>query len=100
MARIPRRGFLKGAGTATLAAATANSWFSRVARAQTSSTTTRVVIDPSRQIAELDRRLFGSCLEHLGRAISTATYEPGSKFGDSNRFRTDVINDNRRLGVP
>ena len=100
MAKIPRRGFLKQAGTATLAAATANSWFSRVARAQTSSTTTRVVIDPSRQIAELDRRLFGSFLEHLGRAIYTGIYEPGSKFGDSNGFRNDVINEIRQLGVP
>jgi len=100
MAKIPRRGFLKGAATTALAAAAANSWFSRVARAQTSSTTTRVVIDPSRQIAELDRRLFGSFLEHLGRAIYTGIYEPGSKFGDSNGFRNDVINEIRQLGVP
>src|SRR5438876_2673709 len=100
MAKIPRRGLRKGAGTTALVAAAANYWFSRVARAQTSSTTARVVIDPSRQIAELDRRLFGSFLEHLGRAIYTGIYEPGSKFGDSNGFRNDVINEIRQLGVP
>jgi alpha-N-arabinofuranosidase len=58
------------------------------------------VIDPSRQIAALDRRLFGSFLEHLGRAIYTGIYEPGSKLADSNGFRTDVAKEIYDLGVP
>ena len=64
------------AGLAGLAVA-ANGWLSRTARPETSSGTTRVVIDPSRQIAALDRRIFGSFLEQLGRAIYTGIYEPG-----------------------
>jgi alpha-N-arabinofuranosidase len=99
MAHIPRRRFLNQAGMAGLAVA-ANGWLDRTSRAQTGSATTHVVVDPSRQIATLDRRLFGSFLEHLGRAIYTGIYEPGSKFADSNGFRTDVINEIRELGVP
>ena len=99
MAHIPRRRFLNQAGMAGVAVA-ANRWLDRTSRAQTGSATTHVVVDPSRQIATLDRRLFGSFLEHLGRAIYTGIYEPGSKFADSNGFRTDVINEIRELGVP
>jgi alpha-N-arabinofuranosidase len=99
MGKIPRRRFLNQAGMAGLAAAS-SSWFDRGARAETASPATRLVVDPSRQISELDRRLFGSFLEHLGRAIYTGIYEPGSKFADSNGFRTDVMNEIRQLGVP
>ena len=99
MADVPRRRFLKRAGMVGLAAA-AQSWRSRFAWAQSASTPTRVVIDPSRQIAALDRRLFGSFLEHLGRAIYTGIYEPGSKLADSNGFRTDVAKEIYDLGVP
>jgi len=67
-------------------AAAADSWLGRVVRAEADSTTTRVVIDPSRRIAALDRRLFGSFLEQLGRAIYSGIYEPGSKLADSNGF--------------
>ncbi len=99
MAKVPRRRFLNRAGMASLAAA-ASSWFGRLVQGQAVSATTRVVIDPSRQIAELDRRIFGSFLEHLGRAIYTGIYEPGSKFADPSGLRTDVMNEIRQLGVP
>ena len=100
MAKIPRRRFLKQTGAAGLALA-AGPWPGRGARAQgTATTATRVVVDPSRQISTLDRRIFGSFLEHLGRAIYTGIYEPGSKLSDSNGFRTDVMEEIRGLGVP
>jgi len=99
VANMPRRRFLSRAGMAGLAAA-ADSWRGRVARAETDSTTTRVLIDPSRRIGALDRRLFGSFLEQLGRAIYSGIYEPGSKLADSNGFRTDVMQEIRQLGVP
>src|SRR3954471_10655814 len=61
---------------------------------------TRVWIDARRTIAPLDRNLFGSFLEHLGRAIYEGVYEPGSKLSDANGFRKDVLNEIRQLGVP
>ena len=48
----------------------------------------------------LDRNLFGSFLEHLGRAIYEGIYDPGSKLSDSNGFRKDVMEEMRKLGVP
>ena len=59
-----------------------------------------MIIDSNRQIAPIDRHLFGSFLEHLGRAIYGGIYEPNSKFADANGFRTDVIKEVRDLGVP
>jgi alpha-N-arabinofuranosidase len=60
----------------------------------------RVYVDTRRTIAPLDRNLFGSFLEHLGRAIYEGIYDPGSKLSDANGFRKDVLNEIRRLGVP
>jgi alpha-N-arabinofuranosidase len=60
----------------------------------------RVYVDTRRAIAPLDRNLFGSFLEHLGRAIYDGIYDPGSKLSDGNGFRKDVIGEIRQLGVP
>ena len=60
----------------------------------------RVYVDSRRTIAPIDRNLFGSFLEHLGRAIYEGVYDPGSKLSDSNGFRKDVLAEIRQLGVP
>ena len=93
-----RRHFLGQAGTAALALG-ADSWLARMAAAQTSKTA-RVILDPARRVAALDRRLLGSFLEHLGRAIYGGVYEPGSKLADRDGFRKDVLEEVRKLGVP
>jgi alpha-N-arabinofuranosidase len=53
-----------------------------------------------RTIAPLERNLFGSFLEHLGRAIYEGVYDPASKLADSNGFRKDVMDEVHKLGVP
>ena len=98
MNSVSRRKFLKHAGQAGLAVA-ASSAVSRFAIAQADSVT-RVVIDSGRQIAPISPYLFGSFLEQLGRAIYEGIYDPGSKFADSNGFRTDVLAEIKQLGVP
>jgi alpha-L-arabinofuranosidase len=103
-----RRRFLKQASNAGLAcSATAlfgNSLVSRglgqAASSGNASATARVFVDSRRTIAPFDRNLFGSFLEHLGRAIYEGVYDPGSKLSDSNGFRKDVLNEIRQLGVP
>ena len=60
----------------------------------------RVTVDAGRSRADLDRRLLGSFLEHLGRAIYQGVYEPGSPLADGNGFRKDVVEEIRQLGVP
>lgn len=62
--------------------------------------TARVYVDTRRTIAPLDRNLFGSFLEHLGRAIYEGIYDPESKLSDASGFRKDVLNEVRELGVP
>jgi alpha-L-arabinofuranosidase len=98
MKNVSRRRFLKNAGKTGLAAAATNA-LGKFAIAQTDRVT-RVVVDSDRQIAPIDRHLFGSFLEHLGRAIYEGIYDPKSKFADSNGFRTDVIKEVHDLGVP
>jgi alpha-N-arabinofuranosidase len=96
---VSRRGFLKKAGEAGLAVA-ASSALGRFGVGQSAPSVTRVIIDSNRQIAPIDRHLFGSFLEHLGRAIYEGIYDPKSKFADSNGFRTDVMKEVHDLGVP
>ena len=60
----------------------------------------RVYVDTRRTISPIDENLFGSFLEHLGRAIYGGIYDPGSKLADSDGFRKDVLNEIRQLRVP
>ncbi|HEX3891636.1 MAG TPA: alpha-N-arabinofuranosidase [Terracidiphilus sp.] len=98
MKSISRRRFLKNASQTSLAVA-ASSALGPFSVAQGEGPT-RVVIDSGRQIGTISPRLYGSFLEHLGRAIYEGIYEPGSKFADANGFRTDVMKEVRDLGVP
>lgn len=97
-----RRQFLQQASTAAVACGF-SSLFGRFASAQAASSadqTSRILIDSRRSISALDRNLFGSFLEQLGRAIYQGIYDPGSKLADSNGFRKDVMQEVRNLGVP
>ena len=51
-------------------------------------------------IGEVDRRLFGSFLEHLGRAVYGGIYEPEHPTADEMGFRQDVLEMVKKLGVP
>ena len=41
-------------------------------------------------ISPIDPRVFGSFIEHLGRAVYTGIYEPGHPTADAFGFRGDV----------
>jgi alpha-N-arabinofuranosidase len=97
--KLSRRRFLKKAGHSGVALAL-GSTLSKVGLSQGTPSVTRVVIDSGRQIAPIDRHLFGCFLEHLGRAIYEGIYDPKSRFADSNGFRTDVMKEVHELGVP
>jgi alpha-L-arabinofuranosidase len=97
-----RRRFLQQASAIGLAWS-ANRGFGRFLSAETPSSTAsaiQILIDSRRSIATLDRNLFGSFLEHLGRAIYEGIYDPGSRLSDRNGFRKDVLEEIRNLGVP
>lgn len=50
--------------------------------------------------AKIDERIYGSFIEHLGRAVYGGIYEPGHPLADEDGFRTDVINEIKKLNVP
>ena len=99
---LSRRRFLADLGWcgAALAAAPWTKSFAAVGPGGTARLPARAVLNQARYRADLDRRLLGSFLEHLGRAVYTGVYEPGSPLADQNGFRTDVIAAIRELGVP
>lgn len=51
-------------------------------------------------IGEVSPRLFGSFLEHLGRAVYGGIFEPDHVTADDMGFRGDVLELVRKLGVP
>ena len=101
-----RRKFLKQAsGTAAAVSAallcgSKSAFGFAQAKALPDSAPARVYIDTRRTTAPLDRNLFGSFLEQLGRAIYGGIYDPGSKLADANGFRKDVLAEIHQLGVP
>ncbi|MGH2532085.1 MAG: alpha-N-arabinofuranosidase [Thermomicrobiales bacterium] len=62
--------------------------------------TARIVVDRDFRIGEVDPRLFGSFLEHLGRAVYGGIYEPDHPTADDLGFRQDVLALVRELGTP
>ena len=59
-----------------------------------------VILDRDYQIGQIDPRLYGSFIEHLGRAVYGGIYEPGHPQADEQGFRKDVLAMVRKLGVP
>jgi alpha-N-arabinofuranosidase len=58
----------------------------------------RIILDSDFSISDLDRRLFGTFVEHLGRCVYTGIFEPGHPTADKNGFRQDVLALVRELG--
>ncbi len=62
--------------------------------------TAKIVIDSDFWIGEVAPRLYGSFIEHLGRAIYGGIYEPEHPTADDLGFRGDVLELVRELEVP
>lgn len=59
----------------------------------------RLVLDKDFVVGEIDPRLYGSFVEHLGRVVYGGIYEPGHPEADEQGFRKDVLQLVRELGV-
>lgn len=93
-----RRTFLTGLGSAGALLA-ARPWLEAIGHAQARGPARALVSAvPGRR--DFDRRVLGSFLEHLGRAVYTGVYQPGSRLADAKGFRTDVLREVKELGVP
>lgn len=60
----------------------------------------KVIIDKDFQVGAIDRRIYGSFIEHLGRAVYEGIYQPDSPFADEQGFRKDTLELVKELNVP
>jgi alpha-N-arabinofuranosidase len=51
-------------------------------------------------IGEISPKIYGSFIEHLGRAVYNGIYEPGHPKADDMGFRGDVLELVKKIGVP
>jgi alpha-N-arabinofuranosidase len=94
-----RRRFLAGLGKAGAALAGA-SWLDAIGYAQVARGPARAILQQPRVRVDFDRAVLGAFLEHLGRAVYTGVYQPGSPLSDASGFRTDVVREVKEMGVP
>lgn len=66
----------------------------------TEITKAKMVVDKDFKISEIDKRIYGSFVEHLGRAVYGGVYEPGHPTADEQGFRKDVMELVKELQVP
>lgn len=59
-----------------------------------------MILEKDFQISEIDPRLYGAFVEHLGRSIYGGIYEPGHPSADEQGFRGDVLSLVRELDIP
>ena len=59
----------------------------------------QLTLDPHFTVGVVNRRLFGSFVEHLGRCVYDGIYEPAHPTADDQGFREDVLELVRELGV-
>src|SRR5215217_8955547 len=58
-----------------------------------------LVLDLAFTVAPVNRRTFGTFVEHMGRCVYTGIYEPGHATADEDGFRNDVLELTQELGV-
>lgn len=60
----------------------------------------KLVVNKNFPIGNIDDRLYGSFVEHVGRTVYGGIYEPGHERADSEGFRQDVLELVKELKVP
>lgn len=60
----------------------------------------KIFINKHHEISQIDKRIYGSFIEHLGRAVYGGIYDPTHPTADENGFRKDVLELVKSLKVP
>lgn len=59
-----------------------------------------IIIDKAFEIDKIDCRIYGSFIEHIGRAVYGGIYEPEHSSANEQGFRTDILDLVKDLNVP
>ena len=59
---------------------------------------TKILIHKEFQKNEIDPRIYGSFVEHMGRVVYSGIYEPSHPSADKNGFRQDVMEKVKEMG--
>lgn len=60
----------------------------------------KLTVNRINKYAEIDPRLYGSFVEHMGRAVYEGIYQPGHPSANEKGFRKDVMELVKELNVP
>jgi alpha-L-arabinofuranosidase len=84
----------------TVLAASASAPLVMAAGTARAATGASIVIHSARHRGEIDKKIFGNFIEHLGRCITGGIFDEGSPLSDKEGFRKDVITAIKDMGVP
>jgi alpha-N-arabinofuranosidase len=62
--------------------------------------TANIKIHSARHRGEIDKKIFGNFIEHLGRCITGGIFDEGSPLSDKEGFRKDVMSAVKDMNVP
>jgi len=68
-------------------------------RAQTAPSRARIKIDTERIVGDIDPKIYGNFIEHLGRCIEGGVFDEGSPLAGSEGYRRDVLEASKKMGV-
>jgi alpha-N-arabinofuranosidase len=70
-----------------------------VLRAQQGALRARIKLDTERVIDDIDPKIYGNFIEHLGRCIEGGIFDENSPLSDANGYRKDVLDAVKKLNV-
>src|SRR5579871_1422298 len=70
-----------------------------ILRGQNGALKARLKIDTERVIGDIDPKLYGNFVEHLGRCVDGGVFEERSPLADASGYRKDVLDAVRKLNV-
>jgi alpha-L-arabinofuranosidase len=70
-----------------------------VLRMQQGPLRARIKVDTQRTVGDIDPKIYGNFIEHLGRCIEGGVFDEGSPLSDANGFRRDVFEAAKKLNV-
>lgn len=59
----------------------------------------KVIVNKSYRKGKIDKRIYGSFVEHMGRVVYSGIYEPQNPCADEDGFRKDVIEAVKNAGI-